>query len=101
MIHFSCDSCGVMLGEERYSVAVEVKAEFNPYELTEADLDADHLAQIALELEAQLMSGQPSQVAEEPRRQKMQFDLCPSCRARFVADPLGRESLRRLNFSKN
>ena len=101
MIHFSCDACGSMLGEERFSVTVEIKAEFDPCELTEADLDADHLAQIAAELEAQTISGEPSQVSEKPRRQKMKFDLCPACQARYAADPLGREALRRWNFSKN
>lgn len=101
MIHFSCDACGCLLDHERYTVTVEVKAEHDPAELTAADLDADHLAQIAAELDAQMINGECVTHAEEPRRKKMSFDLCPRCRDRFVADPIGRESRHRLDFSKN
>lgn len=90
-----------MLGDERFSMAVEIRAEFDPNELTEADLDADHLAQIAAELEAELESNGSSNAVAAPKRQTLKFDLCPSCRDRYVADPLGREAARRWNFSKN
>lgn len=101
MIHFSCDSCGCLLGHERFTVSVQVKAEHDPSELTEADLDADHLAMIAAELDHQLMNGEVEKQREEPRRQDMSFDLCPKCCDRFVADPVGRETKHRLDFSQN
>ncbi len=29
------------------------------------------------------------------------YDLCPRCHKKFLKDPLGRDALRRLNFSEN
>ena len=39
--------------------------------------------------------------APEPAEKKFRYDLCAGCEARFVADPLNRESAPTLDFSEN
>ena len=101
MIHYSCDSCGCQLNDERFSVSIELRAEHDPDEITEADLDSDHLAEIAAELNAELKGGSKAAATAAPRRQKMSFDLCQTCRDAFVADPVGRDGRSRFHFSQN
>ena len=36
-----------------------------------------------------------------PDRKQFEYDLCPICSRKFVQDPLGRESVFKLQFSKN
>ena len=38
---------------------------------------------------------------DAPVHKGFRFDLCPACHAKFVKDPLGKESLRSFDFSKN
>ncbi len=99
MLHFSCDVCGRHLGEERYVVKVETYPAFDPEEIDEADLDADHLEEISATIEAMEAAGQFE--LEECGSKTFRYDLCPACHRRYVKDPLGRESLRRVDFSKN
>lgn len=99
MLHFSCDLCGCRLGDRRFVVKMEVYAPFDPDEIDEADLDQDHLQAISEELEDFEISG--SLGIEDCASHKMRFDLCPECRKRFLRDPLGRDAVRRLNFSEN
>ena len=47
MLHFSCDACGQPVTEERFVARVEVYPAFDPDEITEADLDADNMQQVA------------------------------------------------------
>lgn len=102
VIHFSCDGCGRGLTEERYTLAVEMRAEHDPNAITEADLDSDHLAQIASQLDEETLHGQsPASVGEEPRVETRSYDLCPDCRERFLADPFGLDVRRALSFSQN
>jgi hypothetical protein len=70
----------------------------DPGELTEADLDRDHVETMA-ELLEELEDAAPT--APAPTCRKMEYDLCPGCYRKFVADPLGREQARKLHFSKN
>ena len=99
MLHFSCDLCGHRLGDRRFVVKLEVFAAFDPEEIDEEDLDSDHLQEISEMLEEIEITGQ-SQL-EDCRPKEFRFDLCPHCHKRFVNDPLGRDALRRLNFSEN
>ena len=99
MLHFSCDLCGQPLNEERFIAKVEVYPAFDPDELTEQDLDLDHLQEVAAIIEQMEATGQTPDANCEPKQ--FRFDLCSGCRARYVQDPLGREALRRLNFSEN
>jgi len=104
MRHFSCDLCGKDLTarpDARYVLRMEVAPVAAA--LCEADLDQDHLdamAEMLDDLEAERDAGL------EPRRaaaatQRLEFDLCPGCRQRFVADPLGRERVPKPRFSPN
>lgn len=98
MLHFSCDLCGQPLDDRRYVVRLEIFPAFDADEITEADLDADHLQEVAEEIhESELTGTDP----EEAITKSFRFDLCPRCHARYEKDPLGREALRRMNFSKN
>ncbi len=100
MRHYSCDLCGKDLtvgADARYVVHVRVAPAPDAGELTEADLDADHVAAMAAFLEELEERGE---AAVEPATATMEFDLCPGCRRKFVADPLGRAG-RALRFSKN
>ncbi len=99
MLHFTCDLCGQQLNDDRYVAKIEVFAAFDPSELSEQDLDADHLQEIASLIEDMELKGD-SELAE-PETKQFRFDLCPECRKKFVNDPLGRETMRRLNFSEN
>src|SRR5262245_61181159 len=50
MLHFTCDLCGKeMLNqqESRYVVKIEVFAAHDPREITEADLDEDHMEAVS------------------------------------------------------
>jgi hypothetical protein len=98
MLHFSCDLCGQPLDDRRFIVRMEVFPAFDPHDITEEDLDADHLQEVADELREMEVTGG---VVEDLSPKSFRFDLCPRCHARYTKDPLGREALRRLNFSEN
>lgn len=102
MLHFSCDLCGQELhaGEDlRYVVKMEVYAAYDPLEITEEDLDQDHMEEISKLLDQ--MENMDAQDLEDDVFKSFRFDLCPDCRAKFVKDPLGREALQRIDFSEN
>ena len=102
MIHFSCDLCGKELrpGEDqRYVVKIEAYSAQDPAELTEADLDLDHMEEVS-ELLQELEEGEAE--LELPAASKQfRYDLCAECHKRFVRDPLSREHQHKLFFSKN
>jgi hypothetical protein len=101
MLHFTCDLCGKPMsatGDRRYVVKIEVFAAHDPAELTEADLDDDHLDEVSQLLEE--MGDEPD--AElPPAAQKLQYDLCPNCHKKFVRDPLSKEAAQKFDFSEN
>src|SRR5262245_38387384 len=98
MLHFSCDLCGknLLLGTNaRYVVKMEVFAAHDPAEVTEDDLDLDHLEEIG-----QVLTEEGPEAEPAPAFKKLQYDLCPSCHKRFLADPLSRE-VQKFQFSAN
>jgi hypothetical protein len=99
MLHFSCDLCSCALDGRRYVVRLEAYPAFDPDELEEADFDVDHLHEVASAL-AELPDDALLEVADEAA-QVFRFDLCPTCYRKFLRDPLGREALRRVKYSKN
>ena len=99
MLHFTCDLCGQQLGDRRYVARLEVFPAFDPEEINEEDLDADHLQAVS-EL-IQEMEATGGQQDEDGGCKEFRFDLCPDCQSRYVRDPLNRDALRRLNFSEN
>jgi hypothetical protein len=102
MRHFSCDLCGTDLipPAARYVVKLEAFAATDPAELTEEDLDEDHVAEMA-QLLSEMEDGEADAPEELPACSKQRFDLCARCYRKFVKDPLGREAASRLDFSPN
>jgi hypothetical protein len=98
MLHFSCDLCGQPLDDHRYVVRLEVFPAFDPENITEADLADDHLQEVADDLNLMELTGGQ---LEDCSSKTFRFDLCTRCHAKYLKDPLGREALRRLNFSEN
>ena len=101
MMHFSCDFCGKDMtpdGSERYVLKMEAFAANDPSELTDDDLETDHVEEMARMLGEQEDAGEPELL---PICKKMRFDLCTGCFRKFVNDPLGRESAAKFDFSPN
>jgi hypothetical protein len=102
MVHFTCDLCGKELtasGEGRYVVKIEAYPGFDPTEIKEDDLDED-----PMEAVAQALQRDEALLSEDlatPLNKGFRFDLCPSCHHKFVNDPLGKDTIRSFDFSKN
>jgi hypothetical protein len=100
MVLISCDLCGKEIQPELskyYVVRLEV-LERGQTELTDDDLAEDNLEAVSQLLQA--AEEEDLGYAEVPGRQTMKFDLCSSCRAKFVKDPLNRE-MATMDFSSN
>lgn len=101
MISYSCDLCKRDLDPEedlRYVVRVEIAAAFDPVCVEEED-DRDHLQEIQEILER--LDDADDDCLGDDVYQQLRFDLCPECRKKFIKNPLGREQVKMLNFSKN
>lgn len=99
MLHFSCDLCGQRMGDRRFVVKLEVFAAFDAEQINEEDLDVDNLQEVAEMIQEMEITGNSN--SDDCSSKHFRFDLCTKCHRRFVNDPLGREALRRLNFSEN
>jgi hypothetical protein len=101
MLHVTCDGCGKELRtrEDHHVVKIEVYTARDPNELTEADLDEDHMEAVGELLRQQEECDEAVEV--EPATRRMRFDLCCACRKRYLRDPLGRENAQKLHFSPN
>jgi hypothetical protein len=94
MNHQTCDLCGQELltkSKVRYEVRIEVKAAYDPLEITEEDLAHDLRAEIAKVL--QQLRGISEEEAQNEVYRQFQFDLCAACQRRYVREPLPRELL--------
>jgi hypothetical protein len=101
MRHFSCDLCSKDLipGEDaRYVVRIDIAPSADPVELTQPDLDQDHLDAMAEMLDD--LEKSPESY-DGPAGRTLEYDLCQSCLEKFSSDPLGRERARKPQFSKN
>ncbi len=99
MVHHSCDLCGRVIHEERFVAKIEVAAAFDPDELTEADLDIDHLEEVAAQIESLESTGEF--VLEETGPRFFEYDLCRSCCQQYLKSPITPQKRTRLNFSQN
>ena len=104
MLHYSCDLCKRMIDphtDVRHVVKIEVFAAIEDQGgCSEADViaaDADHLE----EVEALLERIEEEECDELDDARSMRFDLCDQCRRRFVRNPLGVSSGKKLDFSQN
>ena len=104
MMHFSCDLCGksIMPGDDqRYVVRIEASAAPDAAQITDADLDEDHLVEVSQLLRATWKTISTG-TAAAPARKNFRFDLCPECHSRFVqVIRSAREHGLKLFFSKN
>jgi hypothetical protein len=101
MLHVTCDHCGKQLrsGEDRYVVKIEVFAAHDPAEITEEDLEEDHMEAVS-ELLRELEESDASD-GVEPASRCFRYDLCPECRGRYLRDPLSKDSAQKFDFSEN
>lgn len=105
MLHITCDLCGQELraNQEHYVVKVEVFARHDPNQLTESDLEEDHMEAVA-ELLRELEEDDRDE-AIEPSRHHLRYDLCADCRRRYLSDPLNKstnkETAQKFDFSEN
>jgi hypothetical protein len=103
MQHFTCDLCGKRMranDDRRYVVRVEVYAAHDPDEITDDDLDQDHMDALS-EMLDESESSEATADDGLPCYKKMNFDLCPDCQKRFLRDPLGKEAAQKFHFSEN
>ncbi len=102
MLHITCDLCGKELlpgDDQRFVVKIEAFAAHDPAEITEADLDEDHMEAVS-----QLIRDMEDSCADPdltPTRQKFRYDLCPICHKKFARDPLGKDAAQKFDFSEN
>ncbi len=101
MLHITCDLCGKELGTggDHYVVKIEVFAAHDPAELTEADLEEDHMEAVSQMLQDMEDLGATEPV--EPTSHQFRYDMCPHCRKRFLRDPLNKETSQKFDFSEN
>jgi hypothetical protein len=104
MVHVTCDLCGKEIrpgDDHRFVVKIEVFSAQDPAQITEADLDEDHMEAVSQLLRAMEEEGPDAPDALEPAQRTFRYDLCPGCRSRFVRDPLGKEAAQKFHFSEN
>jgi hypothetical protein len=102
MLHFTCDLCGKDLhpgDDHRYVVKIEAYPAHDPAEITEADLDEDHMEAVSQLLHETEANGLDAELGET--RKNFRYDLCPECHQKFVRDPLGKDTVQKFHFSKN
>ena len=99
MLHFTCDHCGKELrqGEDRYVVKIEVFAAHDPAEITEDDLEEDHMEAVSQILQELEEGG----CEVEPATKHFRYDLCDSCRNKYTRDPLNKDTAQKFHFSEN
>jgi hypothetical protein len=103
MLHITCDLCGKELspgGDHRYVVKIEVFAAHDPLEITDADLDADHMEAVS-ELLREMDGDLADPDLEAPPHKNFRYDLCPDCHKKFLRDPLGKDAAQKFDFSEN
>jgi hypothetical protein len=103
MLHVTCDLCGKELqtGDDHfYVVKIEVFTAHDPSEITEADLDEDHMEAVS-QLLREMDDEEEEPDLVEPNLKHFRYDLCPECRNKFVRDPLGKDGAQKLHFSEN
>ena len=104
MQHFSCDWCGKEMlpdTDRRFIVKMEIYAAHDPAELTDDDLDDDHLESLSELLQQIEDAGGDDEPDLAPPYKKIRLDLCPECHKRFLRDPLGIDTSQKFDFSEN
>lgn len=84
-----CDMCGGALlvdSEVRYEVKIEVKAAYDPLEITREDVERDLQAEIQRLLTQ--LQGMTPQEAQDQVYRVFRFDLCPPCQKIYLQRPI-------------
>ena len=89
------------LGSEtqHFVVKIEAFAAQDPAELTEADLEDDHLEAVSQLLQESEENECNAELTEPYKN--FRYDLCPECHKKFVRDPLAKDKEQKFDFSKN
>jgi hypothetical protein len=85
MNHSTCDNCGGALltdSEVRYEVRIEVKAAYDPLEISAEDLEKDYRTEIAKVLRQ--LEGLSAAEAQNQVYRAFDFDLCVACQRRYI-----------------
>ena len=85
----SCDRCdkGLLIDEDvRYEVRIEVKAAYDPMEVSEEDLARDHESEMKKLLER--MKKMTTQEAQDQVYCTFRYDLCLPCQKLYLKSPL-------------
>ena len=102
MVHYTCDLCGkdlTLAGDPRFVIKIEAYPSFDPDRIREDDLEDDPMEAVAELLQRDEGLSSVDLAAQAPKG--FRYDLCTTCHAKFVNDPLGRESVRSFDFSNN
>jgi hypothetical protein len=88
MNHATCDSCGRQLltnSDVRYEVSIQVKAAYDPMEVSAEDLEKDYRAEIAKVLrQLGQLEGLSAAEAQNQVYRAFDFDLCAACQRRYI-----------------
>ncbi len=106
MRHFSCDLCGKTLTphcDNHYAVRIEGFAVTEAVGFDDtADTDAvEEMDELLSELERNESQSEFETIEMPSAFAKKEYDLCGHCYAKFLSDPLGLDSRRKLPFSRN
>jgi hypothetical protein len=107
MLHYSCDICKRPINahaDVRHVLKIEVFPAVEDIAggcCDGGESDSDHLEEMQDLLES--IDEQPgdANVSFDDGTRSMRFDLCDTCRQRFVMNPLGIKSGKQLDFSNN
>lgn len=85
----SCDRCGAALlvgTNVRYVVSIDVRAAYDPMELTPDDIAEDHENEIRKLLRR--IEGMTEDELQDSVHRAFKFDLCPVCQKTYIRKPL-------------
>jgi hypothetical protein len=102
MLHVTCDLCGKKIrpGEDqRYVVKIEAYPVDDPAQITDEDLDLDHMEAVSQMLQ-ECEENETDLELVEPYK-NFRYDLCSHCHEKFVRDPIARDKEPKFHFSKN
>jgi len=92
MIHVTCDRCAKLIGqdERRHVVRIHISPAFDPNEISDDDLDVDHLKEVGDLIKSIEQNPDAAGIATTPHA--MRCDLCEECLEAFVQHPVGTEA---------
>ncbi len=101
MLHITCDDCGkqIRCGQDHFVLKIEVFAAHDAGDITDADLEEDHMEAVSELLREMEESEETGHL--ESASKHIRYDLCPDCRRRFLRDPLSKDAIQKFDFSKN